>query len=186
MRLLRRIRLQEIFICVRVYEKKRGNVKKRSKHKSLLAVTQDEQDIGDPISKVQQQLTAIEKKLDILINQSSKKPFEKSYSQRPPRRFDRPQRYERGGRDDGPRERTFTKAVCADCNKECEIPFKPSGDRPVYCKDCFAGRKKENLFNSGPNKRSEGRDFSRDRYSGKRQRVDKKKKPFFARRKRRG
>jgi len=27
------------------------------------------------------------------------------------------------------------------CNKECEVPFKPSGDRPVYCKECFSKRK---------------------------------------------
>jgi len=33
------------------------------------------------------------------------------------------------------------KAICADCGKECEVPFKPSGDRPVYCKECFAKRK---------------------------------------------
>jgi len=40
----------------------------------------------------------------------------------------------------GPRE--MHKAVCADCGNECEVPFKPSGDKPVYCKDCFNKRKK--------------------------------------------
>ena len=44
-----------------------------------------------------------------------------------------------GGGFGGPRE--MHKAVCADCKKECEVPFKPSGDRPVYCKDCFSKRK---------------------------------------------
>ncbi len=44
-----------------------------------------------------------------------------------------------GGGFGGPRE--MFKAVCADCQKECEVPFKPSGDRPVYCKDCFSKRK---------------------------------------------
>ncbi|MFH1776428.1 MAG: CxxC-x17-CxxC domain-containing protein [Candidatus Omnitrophota bacterium] len=33
------------------------------------------------------------------------------------------------------------KATCAECKKECEVPFKPSGDRPVYCKDCFSKRR---------------------------------------------
>ena len=33
------------------------------------------------------------------------------------------------------------KAVCADCKAECEVPFKPSGDRPVYCRDCFSKHK---------------------------------------------
>lgn len=41
--------------------------------------------------------------------------------------------------NDGPRE--MHKATCADCKAECEVPFKPSGERPVYCKDCFAKHK---------------------------------------------
>jgi CxxC-x17-CxxC domain-containing protein len=45
------------------------------------------------------------------------------------------------GFERGPRE--MHKATCAECNKECEVPFKPSGDRPVYCRDCFQKRKKE-------------------------------------------
>ncbi|NOZ80628.1 MAG: DNA-directed RNA polymerase [DPANN group archaeon] len=40
----------------------------------------------------------------------------------------------------GPKE--MHKAVCADCGNECEVPFKPSGDRPVYCRDCFRKHKK--------------------------------------------
>ena len=47
--------------------------------------------------------------------------------------------YGGGGYGGGPRE--MFKATCADCQKECEVPFKPSGDRPVYCKECFAKRK---------------------------------------------
>ncbi|MFH1063858.1 MAG: CxxC-x17-CxxC domain-containing protein [Candidatus Woesearchaeota archaeon] len=29
------------------------------------------------------------------------------------------------------------KATCAECNKECEVPFKPTEGKPVYCRDCF-------------------------------------------------
>ena len=47
----------------------------------------------------------------------------------------------RGGFDRGPRE--MYKAICADCKKECEVPFKPRGDRPVYCRECFSKRKSE-------------------------------------------
>ncbi len=47
-----------------------------------------------------------------------------------------------GGYDRGPRE--MHKAVCAECKKECEVPFKPSGDRPVYCRECFSKRRNEN------------------------------------------
>ncbi len=45
-----------------------------------------------------------------------------------------------GGFNRGPRE--MHKAVCAECKQECEVPFKPSGDRPVYCRDCFQKHKK--------------------------------------------
>jgi CxxC-x17-CxxC domain-containing protein len=48
-----------------------------------------------------------------------------------------------GGGGFGDRPREMHKAVCADCKRECEVPFKPSGDRPVYCKDCFAKRKNQ-------------------------------------------
>jgi len=34
--------------------------------------------------------------------------------------------------------REMHDAVCADCKKPCQVPFKPSGDRPVYCRDCYA------------------------------------------------
>ena len=44
-----------------------------------------------------------------------------------------------GGFNRQPRE--MHKAVCDDCKKECEVPFKPSGGRPIYCKDCFSKRK---------------------------------------------
>ncbi len=40
-----------------------------------------------------------------------------------------------GYEDRGPRE--MHKAVCADCNSECEVPFKPTEGKPVYCRDCF-------------------------------------------------
>ena len=29
------------------------------------------------------------------------------------------------------------KAVCSACGKTCEVPFKPTGDKPVYCSNCF-------------------------------------------------
>jgi len=34
--------------------------------------------------------------------------------------------------------REMHKGVCADCGKECEVPFQPTGDRPVYCAECWA------------------------------------------------
>lgn len=43
-----------------------------------------------------------------------------------------------GGR--GRDEKELFSAVCATCGKACEVPFRPSGDRPVYCRDCFGGK----------------------------------------------
>ena len=33
--------------------------------------------------------------------------------------------------------RQMHQIQCADCGKDDEVPFKPRGDRPVYCSDCF-------------------------------------------------
>ena len=55
-----------------------------------------------------------------------------------------------GGSDfGGPRE--MHKAVCSECGKECEVPFKPSNDpdgkpRPVYCRDCYQKHKPARRF----------------------------------------
>ncbi|MEO6536804.1 MAG: CxxC-x17-CxxC domain-containing protein [Candidatus Paceibacterota bacterium] len=38
-------------------------------------------------------------------------------------------------RDSGPSE-SF-KTSCSKCNKACEVPFKPNGKKPVFCRDCF-------------------------------------------------
>jgi len=33
---------------------------------------------------------------------------------------------------------------CADCGKEIkELPFEPSPDRPIYCRDCWGKRRTE-------------------------------------------
>jgi CxxC-x17-CxxC domain-containing protein len=45
----------------------------------------------------------------------------------------------RGGRSHG-RERQMYQAVCAKCGKTAEVPFKPTSDRPVYCKGCYSNR----------------------------------------------
>ncbi|HXX95319.1 MAG TPA: CxxC-x17-CxxC domain-containing protein [Planctomycetota bacterium] len=46
---------------------------------------------------------------------------------------------ERTGGFGGPRE--MFPAVCAECGAQTTVPFKPRGDRPVYCSDCFSRRK---------------------------------------------
>ncbi|MGM5483017.1 MAG: CxxC-x17-CxxC domain-containing protein [Nanobdellota archaeon] len=41
--------------------------------------------------------------------------------------------------NNGPRK--MHKAICSECKKECEVPFKPTGNKPVYCKECFEKHK---------------------------------------------
>ncbi len=142
-------------------------MKKRFKRKSLLVAPQDEPGVSGLINKVQQQLSAMEKKLDILISQSSKRPFEKSYSQKPFQRFNHSRRHDRGRVGNGSREKTYTRVTCADCKQECEIPFKPSDERPVYCKECFPKHKKGNLFRANRDSRPKERDFPRRHRSEK-------------------
>jgi len=34
-------------------------------------------------------------------------------------------------------DREMHKAVCSECGQECEVPFKPDPNRPVYCRECW-------------------------------------------------
>ncbi|MEO5927347.1 MAG: CxxC-x17-CxxC domain-containing protein [Patescibacteria group bacterium] len=36
----------------------------------------------------------------------------------------------------GDRPESFD-AVCATCGKDCRVPFRPNGRKPVYCSNCF-------------------------------------------------
>lgn len=42
------------------------------------------------------------------------------------------------GRSGGEREMFTT--TCSSCGKPATVPFKPTGDKPVYCKDCYQPR----------------------------------------------
>ncbi|MBV9578679.1 MAG: zinc-ribbon domain containing protein [Chloroflexi bacterium] len=55
--------------------------------------------------------------------------------------------YSSGGRA----QREMFSATCSSCGKEAQVPFQPSGDKPVYCSDCFQQRR------SGYGGRSTGR-----------------------------
>ena len=44
-----------------------------------------------------------------------------------------------GGYGQGQRE--MHSVVCAECGIDTTVPFKPRGDSPVYCRDCFSKRR---------------------------------------------
>ncbi len=43
-----------------------------------------------------------------------------------------------GGYDSRPRE--MFRAVCDECGRDCEVPFRPTGARPVLCSNCFEAK----------------------------------------------
>ncbi len=107
--------------------------------------------------KVAERLEAVEKKMDLVISQTSvrredsrpvphnvQRPVPSQYSQMSQRQNQGSNQNQIFQQNHSRRERVLHKAVCADCHKDCEIPFKPTGERPVYCKECFAKRKTGN------------------------------------------
>jgi CxxC-x17-CxxC domain-containing protein len=50
--------------------------------------------------------------------------------------------------------REMFSATCSSCGQEAQVPFQPSGEKPVYCSSCFEQR--------GGGNRSGG--YSRSRY----------------------
>ena len=40
-----------------------------------------------------------------------------------------------GGQAGGPRQ--MHQATCSKCGQDCEVPFRPTGERPVFCSNCF-------------------------------------------------
>jgi CxxC-x17-CxxC domain-containing protein len=34
-------------------------------------------------------------------------------------------------------EKKLYQATCDNCGNECQVPFRPSGEKPVYCRDCY-------------------------------------------------
>ncbi len=49
-------------------------------------------------------------------------------------------------------------AVCNKCGETCDVPFKPTGDKPVFCSNCFkqSGRGDSRRFGD---RQAEGRGF---------------------------
>lgn len=65
--------------------------------------------------------------------------------------------YNRGGsrfNDRGRGDRQMFDAICAECGRDCQVPFKPTTSKPIYCNNCF----------KGPDE-GDKRDFRRDKPS---------------------
>jgi CxxC-x17-CxxC domain-containing protein len=85
-------------------------------------------------------------------------------------RFDRGNSFKRGGFNDrgssrGSDRAEMYPATCDKCGKSCEVPFKPTMGKPVFCRDCF-------VRPEGNNDRSGGgeRNFNRPRFEERNER----------------
>jgi len=34
-------------------------------------------------------------------------------------------------------------AICSSCGQSCEVPFRPTGEKPVFCSNCFGEQRGE-------------------------------------------
>jgi CxxC-x17-CxxC domain-containing protein len=156
-------------------------MKKPVKSKRPSEPAQDTPDEASPMNRIEERLAALERKIDTLINRSSPSR---------PERYDHPQhRPPEMKQNNSFRDRILHKAICADCNKNCEVPFKPTGDRPVYCKECFSKRKNPATFNEKQGNRPQEPSHGKERFYEKVQHLSnrkpaEKKKPAFRKKKR--
>ena len=52
------------------------------------------------------------------------------------------QRFGRGGFRNDSEPREMHKATCSECGQECEVPFKPTQGKDVFCKECYRKKRK--------------------------------------------
>jgi CxxC-x17-CxxC domain-containing protein len=38
------------------------------------------------------------------------------------------------------------EATCANCGNIATVPFQPTGERPVYCRDCYTPQPRRNSW----------------------------------------
>ncbi len=53
------------------------------------------------------------------------------------RRIRKSERYGGNANQHNNGTRQMYPAICAQCGKETMVPFKPRGDKPVYCQECY-------------------------------------------------
>ena len=123
---------------------------KPTKGSSKKAATIDKElpELVAVMMKIAERLEALEKKMDVVVSQTSVRATAIRHDHpgaQAPQSFQQTHLSQHAShssqQNPGQGGRVLHQAICADCRKGCEVPFKPSGDRPVYCKECFAKRK---------------------------------------------
>ncbi len=88
--------------------------------------------------------------------------------------------FKRGGGFGGNREQTMHKATCSDCGNVAEVPFRPTGEKPVFCRDCFGGKKDNGRDGSFGKRNFDDRFESQAPYPGKKSFKDTGDRPARA------
>jgi len=139
------------------------------KHNDSLSPASDEQNLMAVIKRMQQQLVFLEKKIDILIDQSSRKSFSENRFSKPSRSFGRPHRPFDRERGDASGRKRFDRG---------RPPFEK---RPGEENRRF-GHKERAYGDSRESNFGRDRNFAR-RNGGQKEGFDHKNKPFPYRRK---
>ena len=151
-------------------------MKKKMKPKELPIEPEVSIDVVSIVNEMKEKIVSLEKKIDILISRPQAKPQEERHFQKSFQRFDNPRHHDRGRNYNESRGTSLTNVICAECGMECQVPFKPSADRPVYCKDCFSKRKTDKpFFKDKYNDKPREENYFRERFD--RQRTDRDRKP---------
>ncbi|MFA6217770.1 MAG: hypothetical protein WDL87_09005 [Candidatus Omnitrophota bacterium] len=137
-------------------------------HKDSLPVEPDDQDAVALIRKMQQQLAALEKKIDILLEQSSRRPSGERPFSKPFRSFSRPHRPFDRAHGDASGEKRFDRGR--------HFGKRPSEESPRF------DHKRKTFGDSRESGFSQDRNFAR-RNDGPRGGFEHKKKPFPYKRK---
>ncbi len=51
------------------------------------------------------------------------------------------------------KEAKMHAATCSECGKNCEVPFEPSPDKPIYCANCYEKEYKSGFSKTAKSKK---------------------------------
>jgi CxxC-x17-CxxC domain-containing protein len=112
---------------------KKSTTSKKTKIKSPSPPVTADQDIVGLLTVLVQKLTSFEAKIDTVLSRIPSQPSVALPSKPSPVSI----------KEHHKKPRPMYGVICSDCGKQSSVPFKPSGDRPVYCQECFLIRKKK-------------------------------------------
>ena len=71
-------------------------------------------------------------------NKKSSKKINNNKGESKSKRFDRDKKNRTNFGSKNRRDFKMTKVICSSCGKDCEVPFKPTTNKPLFCDNCFS------------------------------------------------